>query len=155
MATQSTTQTTNELKGIIGEYLVNTHSLNDYNEINSVNTYLDERTNAEQQKLRATLDRLNSTLLKLKQEYMLRRYDISALSLKTKIMTAVTVLVSIMIVLLIFYTDGTLGKNLLTTIIFSVTLVFIAIVYLIIRSNSFRVETNWDAYYWGPVKQQT
>lgn len=151
----TTTAIKTDLDKVADTYMINTHFLNDYNEILSVNKYLDERTTVEQEKLRATLDRLNSTLLRMKQEYMMRSYDISSFALKSKIIAAVLVLVCILMILIIFYSNGALGKNLLTTILGVTTLMFISIVYLVVRSNSFRVETNWDAYYWGPVTQKT
>lgn len=150
----TTTEIKNDLNNTANNYMINTHFLNDYNEIHSVNKYLDVKTTVEQQKLRATLDRLNSTLLRMKQEYMLRKYDINSYALKTKIMVTVAVLVCLLLILLIFYSDNQLGKNLLTLILAVVCVTFLGIVYLIVRSNSYRVETNWDAYYWGPVNQK-
>lgn len=135
-------------------YLMNTHYLDDYNEIYSTNNYLDERTSVEKEKLDSTLGRLNSTLLRMKQEYLLRKYDVNNYNLKTSILSITLVLVCIFAILIILYSDGKLGKNLLMLIVGGVSLFFILLVVLIVKSNSYRVETNWDAYYWGPVEKK-
>jgi hypothetical protein len=139
----------------VNTYMMNTHYLNDYNEIYNVNNYLDERTTLEKERLVNVLDRLNSTLLRFKQEYLLKAFDVQSYSTKINILIFVLIVVCILIILVILFSEGKMGKKLLSLILGSVIVVGILIVWLIAKSNSYRERTNWDMYYWGPVEKKS
>lgn len=132
-----------------------TYLLNDYNEVYNVNKHLQETSSYEREKLENILDRLRSTLLRIKQEYLLKKYSVSEYSLKNNILHATIVIVCILLALFIYYVQDKLGPKLLSIIVSITIVVFVLIVYLIIKSSSFRVETNWDMYYWGPVVKKS
>jgi hypothetical protein len=135
-------------------YMTNTHFLNDYNEVYNTNDYLDKTTNMEGQRLEGVYDRLRSTVLRLKQEMLLKKFNVEDFKMKNNIMAAAIALVSFMLIMLISYSKDKVGPNLLTMITLSLSSVFILIVYVIVKNNSYRVETNWNQYYWGPIEKK-
>lgn len=137
----------------VNTYMMNTHNMNDYNEIYNVNNYLDEKTTLEKQRLQHIYDRLNSHLLGIKQEYLLRRFDINHYKSKINILLSALFLVCILLILVILFTDDKIGHKLLLVVIVVTVVFFSFIVYLISSSNTYREKTNWDMYYWGPVKK--
>lgn len=138
----------------VNTYMMNTHYLNDYNEIYNVNNYLDERTQLERERLQSMYERLNSNTLRIKQEYLLKRFDVQNYKYKISMISYALVLVCVLLILTIMYTDGKISKNILFGVIGTSTVLFALIVFLISRSNSYREKTNWDMYYWGPVEKK-
>lgn len=138
----------------VNTYMMNTHYLNDYNEIYNVNNYLDERTLLEKQRLQRMYDRLNSNLLGVKQEYLLKRFDVENYKSKINIILFAFILVCVLLVCVILFTDDVIGHRILFSIIGVSVVLFTFVVYLITRSNSYREKTNWDMYYWGQVERK-
>lgn len=138
----------------VNTYMMNTHYLNDYNEIHGVNSYLDETTLLEKQRLQGMYDRLNSNLLGVKQEYLLKRFDIENYKSKINIILFAFILVCVLLICVILYTDDAIGQKLLFTIIGASIVFFTFVVYIISKANSYREKTNWDMYYWGPIEKK-
>lgn len=138
----------------VNTYMMNTHYLNDYNEIYNVNNYLDERTLLEKQRLEGMYDRLNSNLLGVKQEYLLRKFDIENYKSKINIILFAFILTCVLLICVILFTDDAIGQRLLFTIIGVSIVIFTFVVYIISKSNSYREKTNWDMYYWGPIQKK-
>ncbi len=138
----------------VNTYMMNTHYLNDYNEIYNVNNYLDDRTLLEKERLQGMYDRLNSNLLGVKQEYLLKRFDVQHYKSKINIMQFAIILVCVLLICVILFTDDVIGQKLLFTIIGVSVIFFIGVVYLISKANSYREKTNWDMYYWGPIEKK-
>jgi cytochrome c oxidase subunit IV len=141
----------NEMKEL---YEAHTFLLNQYNEIYSTNKYIEKTASAEKQKLEDTFNRLRSTLLRLKQEYLMKKFSVEEYSVRVNILHITLVLVCIMFILFILYIQNQLGAKLLQMILIPTIIVFVLLVILIVKSNSYRVETNWDKYYWGPIKKE-
>lgn len=138
----------------VNTYMMNTHYLNDYNEIYNVNSYLDERTQVDKEHLQALFERLNSSLLRLKQEFLLKKFDIQNYRYKISMISYAIILVCVLLILTIMFTDGKISQKLLYILVGGSTVVFALIVLLISKSNSYREKTNWDQYYWGPVEKK-
>lgn len=138
----------------VNTYMMNTHYLNDYNEIYNVNNYLDERTQLEKDRLQAMYERLNSNTLRIKQEYLLKRFDVQNYKYKINMISYAIILVCVLLILAVMYTDGKVSKNVLFGVVGVSTVLFTLIVFLISKSNSYREKTNWDMYYWGPVEKK-
>jgi glycerol uptake facilitator-like aquaporin len=138
----------------VNTYMMNTHYLNDYNEIYNVNNYLDERTLLEKQRLEGMYDRLNSNLLGVKQEYLLRRFDIENYKSKINIILFAFILTCVLLICVILFTDDAISQKLLLTVIGVSIVFFTVVVYIISKSNSFREKTNWNMYYWGPIEKK-
>lgn len=135
----------------VNTYMMNTHYLNDYNEIYNVNNYLDERTLLEKQRLERMYERLNSNLLGVKQQYLLKKFDIENYKSKINIILFAFILTCVLLICVILFTDDAIGHKLLFTIIGVSIVFFTFVVYIISKSNSYREKTNWDMYYWGPI----
>lgn len=138
----------------VNTFMMNTHYLNDYNEIYNVNNYLDERTQLEKDRLQAMYERLNSNTLRIKQEYLLKRFDVQNYKYKISMISYAIILVCVLLILTVMYTDGKVSKNILFGVVGVSTLLFALIVFLISKSNSYREKTNWDMFYWGPVEKK-
>jgi glycerol uptake facilitator-like aquaporin len=138
----------------VNTYMMNTHYLNDYNEIYNVNNYLDERTLLEKQRLEGMYDRLNSNLLGVKQQYLLKKFDIENYKSKINIILSAFILTCVLLICIILFTDDAIGQRLLITIIGVSIVIFTFVVFIITKSNSYREKTNWDMYYWGPVEKK-
>jgi uncharacterized membrane protein len=138
----------------VNTYMMNTHYLNDYNEIYNVNNYLDERTQLEKDRLQSMYERLNSNTLRLRQEYLLKRFDVQNYKYKISMISYAIILVCVLLILTIMYTDGKVSRNILFGVVGTSTVLFALIVFLISKSNSYREKTNWDMYYWGPVEKK-
>lgn len=135
-------------------YMINTHFLNDFNEIHNSNEYLNNKTLFEIQRLEGINDKLRATILKMKQELLLKRYTTEDYRVKTSILYASVVVASFLLILVIFYSKDELGKRLLTILSVIIIALFITFVYLTVRKNSYRVETDWNKYYWGPLEKK-
>lgn len=138
----------------VNTYMMNTHYLNDYNEIYNVNNYLDERTLLEKERLQGMYDRMSSNLLGVKQQYLLKRFDIENYKSKINIIQFTFILVCVLLICVILFTDDVIGQRLLLAIIGASVIFFILVVYLISKANSYREKTNWDMYYWGPIEKK-
>jgi hypothetical protein len=135
-------------------YMMNTHFLNDFNEIHNSNEYLNNKTLYETQRLEGINDKLRATILKMKQELLLKRYTTEDYRVKTSILYASIVVACFLLILVIFYSKDELGKRLLTILSAIIIALFITFVYLTVRYNSYRVETDWNKYYWGPLEKK-
>jgi hypothetical protein len=133
-------------------YFMNTHFLNDYNELYNTNVHLEQKADLENERLQNVYDRIRSTSLKMKQELLLKKYAVTDFSVKSNILYTAIVLTSFMLIMMVSYSKDQVGKNFLSTIIGVTSVVFILIVFVIVKANSYRVETNWNKYYWGPLK---
>jgi hypothetical protein len=135
-------------------YMMNTHFLNDFNEIHNSNEYLNNKTLYETQRLEGINDKLRATILKMKQELLLKRYTTEDYRVKTSILYASIVVACFLLILVIFYSKDELGKRLLTILSAIIIALFLTFVYLTVRYNSYRVETDWNKYYWGPLEKK-
>lgn len=138
----------------VNTYMMNTHYLNDYNEIYNVNNYLGERTEMEKEKLQSMYERLNSNLLRIKQEYLLKRFDVQNYKYKINMITFALILVCVLLILTILYTDDKISLKLLNGVVGTTTVLFALIVFINSKANSYREKTNWDMFYWGTVERK-
>lgn len=138
----------------VNTYMMNTHYLNDYNEIYNVNNYLGERTEMEKEKLQSMYERLNSNLLRIKQEYLLKRFDVQNYKYKINMITFALILVCVLLILAILYTDDKISLKLLNGVVGTTTVLFALIVFINSKANSYREKTNWDMFYWGTVERK-
>lgn len=134
-------------------YRTHTNVLNDYNEIYATNKYLERTTSQEKKKLEDIVNDLRANLLKLKQDYFIKMRAIEEYKVRSSILQGTMVVVCVIFSLFILFLQMKLGKKLLFIIVSILVIVYILIVYLITRSNGYRIETNWNKYYWGPLKK--
>jgi hypothetical protein len=135
------------------DFIMSSVFLNNYNEIHGTNTYLQSVGSVERQKLESMLDRLRSVLLKMKYDYMLKKRTIEEYKTRITILQTLIMSISSILILVILFYQNKLGVQLLSTIIAVVIIVFVLIVVLLTRANTYRTETDWNKFYWGPMKE--
>jgi ABC-type lipoprotein release transport system permease subunit len=135
-------------------YLQNTHTLNDYNEIYGTNTYLDDKTSSEVQRLQQHLDRMRSTKLRMKQDYLLKKFAVHELEFNFTLLSVVAFFVFAFVVLLTMHMQNKLSYfTLFATIGLVSAVLFIAVTFTVMHNNK-RKETNWYQFYWDPMNQK-
>jgi hypothetical protein len=134
------------------DFIMSSVFLNNYNEIHGTNTYLQSVGSVERERLHGLLNRLRSVLLKMKYDFMLKQRTVEEYKTRmTIVQTLILAVSSILILLILFYQDK-LGVQLLSSIVLVVVIVFVLIVFFITKANTFRTESNWKKFYWGPIK---
>jgi hypothetical protein len=134
------------------DFLMSSVFLNNYNEIHGTNTYLQSVGAVERERLEGMLNRLRSVLLKMKYDFMLKKRTVEEYKTRIVILqTLIMSLSSILMLVILFYQDK-LGIQLLSLIVSVVIAIFVILVVLLTRANTYRTETNWNKYYWGPMK---
>lgn len=134
------------------DYIMSSVFLNNYNEIHGTNTYLQTVGSVEKERLHGMLNRLRSVLLKMKYDFMLKQRTVEEYKVRLTILQLLIMTVSSILILVILFYQEKLGAQLLSLILIVVIVVFILIVYLVVRANTFRTETNWNKFYWGPMR---
>ncbi len=150
-ATNNTNNYTDNVNEVLKAYRNNTFNLNNFNEIYSTNKYLETATTNEKNRLSDALNRLRSSLLKMRQEYLSKKHTVEEYKVRVSILHWTVIAVSALFILFCLVLQQKVGPNLLMLISFTIILVYAFIVFLVIKTNSYRFDTNWDMYYWGPV----
>lgn len=137
------------------KYLDLTHKLNDYNEIYSVNNYLQGANNVELDRLKATDNTIRTRILRLKQEYLQNDHGIKEYKFRTNILYFSAIIISFLLFLGALFLQG--GINPKMAIIISITLivVYLLILLFVVKANVERRSYAYDQYYWDQVKKQT
>ena len=148
-----TTSFEDNVKADLQTYRNNTFNLNNYNEIYSTNKYLDKATSEEKNRLSNSLNQLRSSLLKMRQDYLIKKATVEEYKVRISILQWTIIAVCAMFLLFGLTLQQKLGRNLLTIIAVGVIVVYAGVVALVVKSNSYRFDTNWDMYYWGPVEK--
>jgi Flp pilus assembly protein TadB len=151
--TSSTTQTYTTLANDLQTYRNYTFSLNNFNEIYATNKYLEKSTDDEKERLVKSLDQLRSSLLRMHQEYLIKKRKVEEYKVRISILHWTMIAICAMFLLIAFVLMGKIGQNLMVLIVIIVIVVYALIVTLVIRSNSYRYDTNWKMYHWGPVEE--
>ena len=134
------------------DFMMSSFFLNNYNEIHGTNTYLQSVGSVERDRLESMLNRLRSVLLKMKYEFMLKQRTVNEFKYRLTILQTLIMAISSILILIILFYQEKLGIQLLSTIMAVVVLVFVIIVVLVTRGNTYRTEVNWNKYYWGPMR---
>ncbi len=150
----STTQTYTNLSNDLQTYRNNTFSLNNFNEIYATNKYLEKSSDVEKEKLVNSLNLLRSSILKMQQEYLMKKRKVEEYKVRISILHWTLIAICALFLLIAMVLMGKVGQNLMVIIVISVIVVYALIVTLVIKSNSYRYDTNWNMYYWGPVEQR-
>jgi uncharacterized membrane protein len=136
------------------KYLDNTHYLNDYNEIYNTNTYLDDKTSTEVQRLDQIYGRMRSTLLRIKQEYMLKKFAISEINFHSYVLFVIALFIFTFIIMLTMYIENKLSHGILFSTVVITCIILLAIIIMVVLANNQRKETNWNQYYWDPIENK-
>lgn len=143
------TTTQSDIKQQTDKYFMNTHFMHEFNEVYNTNSYLDEKSTIEKERLQTTHDRTQSQLTKIKQEMLMKQYATRDFAVKNNLMYTTLVVSSFIMILVILFAKEKLGRNLLIMITGAIMLIFTTFVYFVVKANAYRVDTNWDQYHWG------
>lgn len=137
----------------IDTYQKQTHELSNYNEIYSVNFYLQNMNTLEADRLERANNNIKAKVLKMKQEYMLMDYGVHENKMRANIMFTTLVIASIVSILLVMFVKDQIAQNNLIMYIVGIFVVYFGIVIFILMSNSKRRKYAWDQYYWSQMKK--
>jgi membrane protein YdbS with pleckstrin-like domain len=87
----------------------------------------------------------------MRQEYLEKKFAIEEYNVRVSIIQWTIIAVCALFILLGQVIQQTLGPKLLSIIAGVVIFVYVVIVYVVVKQNSYRYDTNWDMLYWGPV----
>lgn len=149
----ATTTFANEVESILKTYRNNTFSLNNFNEIYATNKYLDRATSEERDRLLKSLNQLKSSLLQMRQEYLIKNYALKEYNVRMYILQWTIIAMCVLFLLFGLVIQGKVGQKLMFIVVASVILVYAMIVFFTVKSNAYRDDMNWNIHYWGPVKK--
>lgn len=135
------------------DFLNNTHQLNNYNEIYSMNKHVDGIQNIERRKLEGINENLKTRIMKLKQEYMLIDYKRNALIMKSRIMMFSSVVIALCFILAALFLMEKINQTIMFSVIGVLCVIYLFVVIMIIKSNSHRRYYSWSQYYWAEMKK--
>lgn len=140
---------TNKIK-----YLDLTHKLNDYNEIYSVNSYLQGATNLELTRLRNTNNMLKSRILKMKQQYMMYDHDVDEYMFRLNILYFTAAIVAVVLMIASLFMQGYVTPKLAMIISGGLIIIYLIIVLFTVKANAERRKYAYDQFYWKPVDKK-
>ena len=153
-SSNNTATFTSNVASDLKTYRNNTFNLNNFNEIYATNRYLDKATTEEKNRLSDSLNRLKSSLLKMRQEYLEKKHAVQEYGVRVSILQWTVITVCALFILFGQVIQQTLGPNLLSIIAGAVIFIYVVIVYIVVKQNSYRYDTNWDMFYWGPITKE-
>ena len=136
------------------DYLISTHKLNDYNEMYNLNSYLNNATNLDLERLNDLNKTLRVQILKLKQEYMLYEYTTYLYKFRVNLLYFILVCICLVLFCITMYSEQRMKLSL--TIIISSSILLFALIFSIIAvilSNS-RRRTSYNQYYWSDMNKK-
>lgn len=136
------------------DFLNNTHQLNNYNEIYSMNKHVDGIQNIERQKLEGVNENIKTRIMKLKQEYMLIDYKRNALIMKSRVMIFSSVIIALCFILAALFLMEIINQTVMFVTIVVLCIIYLFVVIMIIKSNSHRRYYSWSQYYWAEMKKR-
>lgn len=132
-------------------YFMNTHFLNDFNEVSNTNSYLNEKTEDEKERLETSHNRINAQLQKAKQEMQMKTFKTQDYNVKNNLLYTTLVVTSFVLIVVILFVKEKIGRNIAIMISLLSLTVLVFLVYIVTKANAYRVDTNWNMYHWGPV----
>lgn len=124
-----------------------THKLNDYNEMYNANNQLLGINNQEFNKINSFNNDVNNKLHILKQDYLLKEAGIHLYEMRNNIILFTIVIVSLLFYIIAFYVDGKLNNKTLIYIMSGIMMIYLIIIWIIIKFISWRKKNAWNQYY--------
>jgi len=137
---------TNKIK-----FLDLTHKLNDYNEIYSVNNYLQGAYGQELDRLNTTNNDLKTQLLRMKQEYMTNDSGIYVYKFRISILYVTIFIVCIVLMITTLFAQNKLSSRMLLIIVLAIIVIYFIIVLVMIKMNNERRYYAYNQYYWNTI----
>lgn len=124
-----------------------THKLNDYNELYNANKQLNEINKHSYQDITQFNDNIDTKLHILKQNYLLKESGIHQYEMRCNIILFTIIISSLLLYIIACYVDGRLNNKKLYYIMGSIILVYLFIVWIIVKFISWRKNKAWNQYY--------
>lgn len=135
----------------VDNYTMTSYFLNTYNEVAGTNNYLYNKNAIEKERLEKRFTRLNSLLLKMKQDFMLKQRAIADYNFGINVLQVLVLTISFILILITLTYQGRISVRVVSIIIGFIIVVFIAIVVILVKGNNTRHQDNWNKYYFGPM----
>lgn len=143
--------TTTSLQTNVDNYTMTSYFLNTYNEVAGTNNYLYNKNAIEKERLEKRLNRLQSVLLKMKQDFMLKQRDIANYVFGINVLQVLVVTICFILVLITLMYQGRVSSRVVSVVLGITMVVFITIVVFMVRGNNTRHQDNWNKFYFGPM----
>lgn len=140
------------LSSELGVYLENSDMMAFQNEIYNTNMYMHESMNLQSEHISELSDKARNHILKFRQKYQLKLYDVSYYNFIKNLITFAIFVVALSMLLLgmTYKQEPPMLKPTITWIIIGVMVVlYLIITFLYIRSNTIRKKTDWTKYYFA------
>jgi len=131
-------------------YIDNTHQLNNFNEIYNMNTYVSNINKSEIDRINDYNRTLNTRILQLKQDYLLKEYKVHNYQFWYNVMYFTIVMSGIALAIMAFYLTN---KEAMSFTIVLVILGVLSVLYLIVLLSVLslkiiRRNNSWNQFYW-------
>ena len=152
-------QVSNNIQDVSADIITNykslTHELNNYNEIYNLNNYLAQNTTTEFDRLSKMNEVFKSKVLKSKQQYLDADRNVNRLELTNYLLCFSAVIFGFFFVAVGIHlkSPAKFSKKSVWIVVLILTVLYIALVLLIVLSNSKRRNQYWDQYYWQQIQQ--
>lgn len=136
------------------KYLDLTHKLNDYNEIYSVNNYLNGANGVELDRLTTTDNTIRTRILRLKQEYLQHDHAIKEYKFRTNILYFSSIVIAFLLVLSALFIEEKIKPKIFIIVSSSIIVIYLLILLFVVKANVTRRSQAYDQYYFDQVKKQ-
>jgi hypothetical protein len=143
-----------EINNEVTMYKKLTHELNNYNEIFSLNVYLQKQGQGETDRLTKVNENLKSKILGLKQQHLLTERNVDYYKLKINILYLTLGVICIILAISGLFLKKTLSLVIVGIIGGSLVLLYLIYVIMLINSNAKRRTLFWNQYYWPAVSSK-
>lgn len=133
------------------DYLNNTHTLNNYNEILNVNNQLKFNYDSDKEKLDQTNNLLKSRILKMKQDYVLNDYALNKYNSLINLLYIVTIFFCILGLLFIGFIKGNYNRKILIYLSSALFLILLSYVLYYFLDEKTRRKISSNQYYWDKI----
>lgn len=133
------------------DYLNNTHTLNNYNEILNVNNQLKFNYDSDREKLDQTNNLLKSRILKMKQDYILNDYALNKYNRLINLLYVVTIFFCILGLLFIGFIKGNYNREILIYLSSALFLILLSYVLYYFLDEKTRRKISSNQYYWDKI----
>jgi hypothetical protein len=129
-------------------YLEYTHQLNDYNEIENLNSYVALATSSDKERLSGVSNNLRIRVLKLKQEYLLYEHGSNLYTFRTRILYFTIICISLILFFIVMFAEEKLGAVIVIIACSVILGICLFVIMIAVIFNKQRRSYAYDQYYW-------
>jgi len=137
-------------------YLDVTHKYNDFNEISSLNIYLQDVNQKEFNKINNINDNIKNSIYKYKQDYITNDYNINEYSFRINVLIYSSIFIFTILALLCSYVKGKINLVILSIVSVILLIIYLIVIIIVIKYNVTRRNNSYNQFYFTPyVKEKT